>query len=171
MVDISYKTLKTELNKWKKRHGVEKTAKKNGNTYYKIHVGIRKNAVIEFLKEMREMGFGEEYFRSHQFAQLLQIACFGGAPAFSRKTEMDRNAALEEELQFILDTEGIFDGKVVENKPIPVPERKPEPPKTEEKQFKPVGRDVNKALYAKDADYEPQLVEGFAEFIGISKDE
>ena len=114
MADVSFAALQIELDRWQQRYGQLTEGKKYGNTYYKINPKGRREAIILFLTDMRELGYGKEFFTVHKFIEMLREACFGGAPAFTKETERARNQALESEFRKIMNTEGIFDGEAVE---------------------------------------------------------
>lgn len=120
-----------------------------------------------FLRWMRMLGFTEERFRKTTFQDELIDVCFGNAPAFDEKRRKAGHAALREELEDILDTEGVFKGKRTKNKRTTAPEPQPAP----EEPSKLVGRPINRELYKDVSDHETQMDTDFLAMLEAAKNE
>lgn len=112
MADIKIKDC---LRVWRRTYGEQKTGSKYGQTIWSIPIRGRRDLIIIFLTAMRERGFNEEHFRKKTFQDDLIDICFGSAPAFDEKKRKLGHAALREELEDVLATEGIFSGEKPNN--------------------------------------------------------
>lgn len=162
--------IKTCLRQWRRKRGVKKTGKSYGNEYYTIPIRERRRLIIIFLRWMRMLGLEEERFRKQTFIDELISVCFGDAPAFDERKRKAGHAALKEELEDILDTEGIFNGKRAKNR-APKPAPQAAAPVPAQSDFKPIGRDINPTDYNQDDGDKPQLDPEWAALMGVTEDE
>ena len=117
------------LYAWREKFGELTAGKKYGNTFLKIPVKGRKEALVVFFKEMKKLGYDKERFSRPSFIQELIPYIFGEAPWTNREQQKRAHGALASEVKYILDGNIWDDKKTIEEKsklfnetPDPVPE-------------------------------------------------
>lgn len=165
MVEVDIKTC---LRQWRRKYGEEKTGKAHGQTYWRIPIQSRRHLLVIFLRWMKMLGVEQERFTKVSFQNELIDICFGTAPAFDEKKRKGGHQALREELEDILATEGIFDGKRRKNnknsKPTAIV-----PKESGQEVFKKVGRKVDRELYKDVSNHETQIDTEFLALLEAAK--
>lgn len=90
------------LHTWREKFGETTSGKKYGNTYTKIPVRGRKEALIVFFKQMKALGYDKERFSRQTFVAELIPFVFGEAPWFNKEQQRRAHGALATEVKDIL---------------------------------------------------------------------
>lgn len=159
--------LKRILNALNEKYGRIGHSPIHRTEYVAIHKTDRKNCIYRLVKTMQMKDKDRTYFEmasvQDEIAEffLPDLAVEGKSKGAIKGGRTVIKNELTSVIERVWPNQELWDG--------PLPEKKEEVIKEPEIKF--AGREVNRDLYKKDSDYEPQLDEEFAALIGVKKDE
>jgi len=187
---VSDAVMEKFLHTWREKFGETASSKKYGNVYTKIPVKGRKEALIIFFMQMKELGYEKERFSKQSFVAELIPFVFGEAPWVNKEQQKRAHGALATEVKDILlgdiwddektkeETAKLFSGTPQPTtrlaKPTTQPDSKAAPAVPEKEAPEPeerYGKEVDRSLYAHLPKTQVVLDEEFAKLIGVDPDE